>query len=229
LITQVKIGGIVGAHNSGKSAFLQKSFGFDTNPGLVHEKRTFDPTPYFMKDLENVALVDFPGSDEIVINKNNIKFMMEACNCFLIMSTYEQGFSEHIGELIGLARRRRIPCIVCFNKSDVVWKDCRKKKRKDFKGKKISKEELTKEIATYFVQQTKEMEEVYKKNAPMTTLWFTCFQKKAMKRIILPDNPNFIKDVDEVKKWLAETLIDKPEELLKIKPECSSDSDDSDS
>jgi len=230
LITLVNIGWVIGAHNSGKSSFLKSAFGFQTNPGLVSEKRTQVPTPFYVPFIENVVVVDFPGSDEVVINKQQIRFMMEACNCWIVMCTYESGLTDHIFELLGVSKRRRIPCLMCLNKSDVVWADCRKKKRKEFKGKSLSKEEMQKEVAVYFVQQTKEMEEDYKKKAPTTEMWFTCFKKKAMASIILPDNQNFIKDVDAVKSWLAANLIPtKIEELMKVKLECSSSgSDDSD-
>jgi len=37
LNSRVRIGGVVGAHNSGKSYFLYKTFGFNTSPGLSQE------------------------------------------------------------------------------------------------------------------------------------------------------------------------------------------------
>jgi len=131
LNSRVRIGGVVGAHNSGKSFLLNKAFGFDTSPGLSQEYRTVEPKPFSLSDKEiKVAMVDFPGSDEIVINKNQIRFMMEACNGWVIMTTYEHGFSNFIADLLAIGKRRRIPCLLVFNKSDVVWKDCKKKKKK---------------------------------------------------------------------------------------------------
>jgi len=229
LNTLVGVGAVVGAHNSGKSSFLKEAFGFQTNPGLIRDRRTEVPTPYPLTSIENVLLVDFPGTDEIVIKKDQIKFMMEACNCWIIVSTYEHGFTTHIGELIALSLKRRIPCLLCLNKSDVVWKDCAQQKRRELRGKGLSKEELTKEIAVHFGQQSRAILTDYTRNAPTTTIWFTSFNKRSFKSIITANEDNeLVKDTAKVKKWMAQQIVpNQVDNFMQVKLESTSESDDS--
>jgi len=198
--------GAVGGHNSGKSTFLQMAFGIDTKPGVELDNRTIGIQVHPIPNC-SLLVIDFPGTDEVVIDKR-ASLVMESTTCLIVISTMNVGLNEYTAGLVTKAQQYKVPHLLCFNQADVFWDDIKGETDDEVDAKFF--DQANKMLAEYKAQSTSEM-------------CFTIFTPKyeEVKEVVERNGKNLVLDINGVKEWLARKVHpldeDKRKEFMESK------------
>ena len=117
--------GFFGNRNSGKSSLINALTG--QNVSIVSDipGTTTDPVKKTMEllPLGPVVIIDTPGVDDVgelgLERVSRTKNVLETCNIAVVVINSEKGVTEADSNLIEEIKGRKIPYIVCYNKSDL--------------------------------------------------------------------------------------------------------------
>lgn len=114
----------VGTCKTGKSYFLNKMWGCDTNPGArIPTKRI---TPFQLENIENFLILDFPGSDEInPVWKECHRDGIELVSFYVVILDWEHINIEQ-KKILEFISQSEIPFMICLNKADTLYLDAKK-------------------------------------------------------------------------------------------------------
>ena len=118
--------GFFGNRNSGKSSLINALTGQSVSIVSDVPGTTTDPVKKSMEllPLGPVVIIDTPGIDDVgelgyerVLRTKNV---LETCDIAVVVINSQKGMTEFDKNLISEVKNRKIPYIVCYNKSDLA-------------------------------------------------------------------------------------------------------------
>ncbi len=120
--------GVFGRRNAGKSSLVNALTGQEISVVSHVAGTTTDPVSKAMEILPigPVLIIDTPGiDDEGELGELRVRTtlrILNKCDCALLVVDTGEGFSASDRETLELIKRRGVPCITVFNKSDTAEK-----------------------------------------------------------------------------------------------------------
>lgn len=122
--------GFFGRRNAGKSSIVNALAGQELSIVSDVLGTTTDPVTKAMELLPigPVLLIDTPGIDDVgELGELRVKRsyrMLNKCDIAVVVVDSREGLGECEEKLIGLCRKKRVPCITLYNKCELVSERC---------------------------------------------------------------------------------------------------------